>query len=90
MVEAWITAVTYSKGRRVGAKRFELRVPLDVATGRYERLTNLGLRETLKDLSAEQARRESGTPPEPTAPEAPGLTPTKKFDPFASQIKGTQ
>lgn len=54
--ETWITAIYEKDGERK-AKRFPLNVPLDLATGQYERLSDLAIRESIKDLQAEQQRR---------------------------------
>jgi hypothetical protein len=40
------------------ARRQDLAVPLNVATGRYELLSDLALRELTKDLMHEQMRRQ--------------------------------
>jgi hypothetical protein len=56
--ETWLV----EKGTRLGkpyARRYDLAVPLDVARGRFERLSNLQLRELINDLLAERRRRES-------------------------------
>lgn len=54
--ETWIV----EKGVRGGkpyARRHPLQVPLLLATGRYEKLSDLQLREARNDLDAEHRRR---------------------------------
>lgn len=55
-METWITAVFYRKGKRV-AKRHCLNVPLDAATGNFERLSDRALNDLLTDLQHEKLRR---------------------------------
>ncbi len=55
--ETWLV----ERGRRNGApyaRRHALQVPLALACGLYERLSDLQLREAINDLTAERRRRE--------------------------------
>lgn len=55
--ETWLV----EKGRRNGetyTRRHALHVPLALARGLYERLSDLQLREAINDLTAERRRRE--------------------------------
>ena len=54
--EAYVVEVGYRSGKRY-ANRLILHVPLDVATGRLERVSDLQLRELERDLKAERKRR---------------------------------
>lgn len=54
--EAYIVVITENAGRRA-VERKALQVPVDLATGQYEDLSDLAVREFIKDLSAEQSRR---------------------------------
>lgn len=56
MSEVWITAKGVRKGK-AWARRFEMRVPLHLATGQLEKLSDLQVREAIRDLQAEQERR---------------------------------
>lgn len=72
--EVWVTR----KGRRHGkpyAERRRLQVPFALATGRYEQLSDLALREAINDLTAEQATRSGDTPQ------------ALQYDPAQSQIR---
>lgn len=56
-IETYVVAIGEKDGKR-WAKRYPLNVPLDLARGRYEELSDLVVRETINDLIAEQLRRE--------------------------------
>lgn len=56
-MEAYVVVIGRVKGKRY-AKRQSLNVPLDLALGQYERLSDLQLREARKDLNAEHLRRQ--------------------------------
>lgn len=84
MTEQYIVTIATRHGKR-DAKRLPLNVPLDLATGKLERLSDLAIRETLKDLAAEQNRRSEGAAvasPETVEPQP------AKYDPMQSQIRG--
>ncbi|MGZ6854412.1 MAG: hypothetical protein ACXVGC_10185 [Mycobacteriaceae bacterium] len=55
-METWITSVFYRKGKRV-AKRHVLNVPLDAATGNFDRLSDRALNDLITDLQTEKLRR---------------------------------
>jgi hypothetical protein len=55
-MEAFVVTIAERAGKRV-ADRLPLGVPVALATGRLEQLSDCRLREALKDLSAEAARR---------------------------------
>lgn len=55
--EAYIVALGEKNGKR-WAERLPLHVPVDLARGWYEGLSELQIREAINDLLAEQMRRE--------------------------------
>jgi hypothetical protein len=55
-MEVWITSVVFRKGKRV-AKRMALNVPLDMATGNYQALSDRALNDIITDLTHEKLRR---------------------------------
>ena len=55
-MEVWITTVFFRKGKRV-ARRHVLNVPLDAATGNFERLSDRALNDLITDLQHEKLRR---------------------------------
>jgi hypothetical protein len=56
-METYIVAIYYEGGQRK-ARRFPLNIPLDLATGHLERLSDLQVREARRDLNHEYLRRE--------------------------------
>lgn len=70
--EVYIVEIGMRKGKRY-ADRHPLNLRLDHAVGNLEKLSNLQLREAIRDLQVEEQRRDI-----PTA---------KAYDPFASQIR---
>lgn len=58
-MDAWVTVVEPVKGRRV-SRTLPLNVPVDLATGRLENLSDLQLREARRDLNHEYLRRTGG------------------------------
>jgi hypothetical protein len=55
--ETWITEKGTHKGKPY-ARRWDLKVPLNVARGLYHKLSDLQLREITNDLLAERKRRD--------------------------------
>lgn len=81
--ETWIVVKGQRDGKRY-AERKPLNVPLDLATGMYERLSNLQIREFLNDLLAEQMRREEKAAQQEAVAEACG-----GYDPFNALVRRT-
>jgi hypothetical protein len=79
--EAYITVIGQRHGARYVERRY-LNVPLDVATGNIERISELALRELTNDCIAEDERRR-----ELAEKRASAKTATGTYDPFASQIR---
>ncbi len=79
--EAYIVVIRRVLGVRT-AERKHLQVPVDVATGNYERLSDLALREFVNDGIAEQMRREGLADTE-----AYIAIKCRGYDPDASQIR---
>lgn len=57
MTESYIVTIGSAGGQRT-AERRPLHVPVELATGQLERLSDLAIREAIKDLTAEEARRQ--------------------------------
>ena len=56
MPDAYVTVVRRKDGVASEVRR-PLQVPVDLATGDYERLSNRALRDLINDLTSEQLRR---------------------------------
>lgn len=80
--EAYITVIGQRHGARYVERRY-LNVPLQVATGQFESLSELQLRELTNDCIAEDERRR-----EVREKRAEAERKTGSYDPFASQIRG--
>jgi hypothetical protein len=78
--EAWIVVKGSRHGKRY-AERKVLNVPVELALGLYEKLSDLQVREALNDLIAEDERRRELEEKRRRAKEL-----TAGYDPFASQI----
>ena len=78
--EVYIVAIGRRDGQRY-ADRLPLNVPLDLALGRLEELSDLQVREALNDLAAEQERRATASARHAEIAAACG-----GYDPFASQV----
>ena len=79
--EAYLVVIRHQHGKRVAERKY-LNVPLDLATGNYERLSELQLRELTNDCIAEDERRREKTDRRAAAKQATGT-----YDPLASQIR---
>lgn len=55
-MDSYIVVIGERKGKRY-AKRLPLNVSLALATGRYERMSDRALNDTVTDLTNEQLRR---------------------------------
>jgi hypothetical protein len=64
--EGWITVVGHRRGKR-HVERHPLNVPLELARGHLEKLSELALRELAQDIAHEQSRR-TPTPNEGVTP----------------------
>lgn len=80
------------EGKRKG-KRYErwheVHCPPELVTGHYERMSALAIREVIKDLQAEEARR--GRVPEVEPIALPTTRPSRAllgYDPMKSQFRG--
>lgn len=73
--ETFVVRIGRRRGEPYGDRR-PLNVPWALATGNYEDLSALQLREALNDLNEEASRR---------SPPSPRTTPT--YDPFKSQVR---
>jgi hypothetical protein len=78
--EVFVTRIGRRDGKKY-AERRELQIPWFLATGLYEKLSDLQIREFLNDLLAEQMRREEAEAKAQAVAERCG-----GYDPFASQI----
>jgi len=74
--ETYVVAIDTHKGSRRAARK-PLKVPLAIATGDYEDLSNRALRDHIKDCVHEWMRRQTQT----DCPEAPS------WDPELTQIR---
>lgn len=78
--EAYVVVIRHVRGARVAERKY-LNVPLDLATGNYERLSDLQLREFTNDCIAEDERRREAAERQASVKKATGT-----YDPLASQI----
>lgn len=78
--EAYVVTIRHVRGKRVAERKY-LQVPLDLATGNYERLSDLQLREFTNDCIAEDERRREAAQRREATKQATGT-----YDPLASQI----
>ena len=79
--ETYALEIGRHQGKRY-ANRRELKVPFDLAVGRYERLSDLQLREAIADLQeAQQRKTEEAQHRSEVAAKCGG------YDPFASQFR---
>lgn len=82
--ETYIVVIGQRLGQRY-AERKPLNVPLDLALGRHEDLSDLQLREAIQDLTVERKRREAQARHEAEVAKKCG-----GYDPFASQFRRSQ
>jgi hypothetical protein len=87
VTESWIVEKGVRKGKPY-AKRHHLHVPIDLATGHLERLSDLAVREAIKDLQAEQERRRVPEVEPIALPTSRPRRAPRAHDPMQSQFRG--
>lgn len=81
--ETYVVEIGHQQGKRY-ARRTALKITLDHALGRLERLSDLQLREALQDLQVEQERRVAEAQHQAEVAAKCG-----GYDPFASQVRSS-